>query len=134
MKKIFVLLTMLLIGMSVSAQIVDTGKRYELHIGKYVLSGSDHKDWGLEYGVLEYRSEYADDVDALGKFIDTHKQQLEKKYNIVIDNYVYGRIKEDDYRVMIVAYSPSQWRKLQDIKSKEERERSERISSLNNIL
>lgn len=122
-------------GIAASAQIVDTGKNYELHIGDYVLVGSEiNKKIGNDYGALEFRSENAEEVNALGKFIDENKVQLEKKYNIIIVNNVYGKIKHNDYRVTILAYSPEVYRKLQEIDSRKEQEREDRINSLKSVL
>lgn len=122
-------------GITASAQIVDTGKNYELHIGDYVLVGSEiNKKIGNDYGALEFRSENAEEVDALGEFINENKSQLEKKYNIIIVDYAYGKIKYNDYRVTILAYSPEVYKKLQEIDSRKEQEQNDRINSLKSVL
>lgn len=135
MKKIVFIITMLLMGITASAQIVDTGTRYELHIGGYVLKGTDSKYYDtLPYGILEYRSDDAEEVEVLGNFIDKNKAQMEKKYDIVIVDCLHGKIKTDDYRVMVMAYSPEVYKKLQDIKERKIQEKEDRINSLNHLL
>ena len=137
MKKIIIFIVMMFIGMVASAQIKDTGKNYEMHIGKYVLSADDGISYELakkmskgHYGIFEYRADNAEEVYALGKFIDANKKRIESRFDIIIEDYCYGKIKEKDYRVTVLAYSTAAWKRLQEIKAQKENEKMERINSL----
>lgn len=87
MKKIFIAIAMMLAGMTANAQMSEDFKTFTL--GEFVfknLTPSSGKDMGG--GIFRYWVDNRDEDTArdMAMFIGGHKEELEKKYNVIIRN------------------------------------------------
>ena len=138
MKKIVVALLFALMGIVANGQIVKNGHVVEWHVGDYVFEDYWSESFGDDYvdGVWLFRIFMEDDECAnLFTFIRHNKEQLEKKYHMVINGVNCDKANNSDrYYVLVAATDADVEREIEERKQQRAQEKIDRMESLNSVF